>query len=486
MAHIELHGNDENHTASNHPPSKNNDLLLKTGLAASGVIVTPYIGDALGISAATVPQIMALMHGHELGTAGTGLAGGINSLLSNIPYAGETLAAGGITTAVTSGIIGIGGILIGNYLDKKPHKAGDIPWGKVIKYAALTTSILIALPSILTGISVGLGYLAAFAGAGAASSAIGALAGTVGSIGGVSMATAGAGIGSAFIHLVTCGGAALSVAGAIYLDSNTKLGTDHSANIEIKDHPPIKRAEPCKIEFSLTDENGKNLTPDDLKETYTKKLHVMVVDSSLNDYHHLHPQYDQTTGLFAVSFIPKVQGDYSAWCDFKLQKNDLHVVLKNKISAQNDYNISPVIQHTNTASNDNMSVDIDTNPPLSAGKSSTLNLKIRDKSGNAVKLEPIMGAYAHLVGFSKDGETLIHCHPLDAPQNEGDLEFHIAPQKEGFTKFFLQVKTEGSEALIPFGQYIQPANIQPANIKIPTKFTHRHHLIIENNIANLR
>ncbi len=459
------------HNASDgkHITSKRSGMLLKGGLATSGLIVTPYIGDALNLSTTTAPEIMAALHSHGLGT---GIAGGINSLLDMIPYVGDTLSAGGIATTASSGIIGIGGILLGNYLDKKPHKEGSIPWGKVIKYAALTTSILIALPSILTGISVGITYLASFAGAEIASSVMATTSSTLGSIGGMSMATAGAGLGSALTHLITCGGAALSVAGAIYLDNDNDTSVKPSIKVEIKENPTIKRGERCKIEFRISDENGKAITPDDMRETYTKKLHVMLVDSSLSDYHHIHPEYDKNTELFTLSFVPKVQGEYNIWQDFTLQKNDCNIILKNKISSARDYKIPPIIQHTNSVANQDSNVDIDVNPPLSAGKDSTLTLKVTNKSGGIVKFEPIMGAYAHLVGFSKDGENFIHCHPINDNSN-GDLHFHITPEKEGATKFFLQIKTDGNEAIIPFGQYIQPPSKFVQREATPHNFTAR-------------
>lgn len=444
---------EHNSSDGKHTPSKRSGMLLKGGLAASGLIVTPYVGDALNLSATTVPEIMIALHSHGLGT---GIAGGINSLLNMIPYVGDTLSAGSIAATASSGIIGIGGILLGNYLNKKPHKSGDIPWGKVIKYAALTTSILIALPSILTGISVAISYLASFAGAEIASSVMAATSSSLGSIGGMSMAMAGAGLGSALTHLITCGGAALSVAGAIYLDKDNDTSVNSSMNVEIKGNPVIKRGEPCKIEFCISDGNGKTLTPEDMQETYTKKLHVMLVDSSLSDYHHIHPEYDKNTELFTLSFVPKVQGEYNVWQDFTLQKDDSNIILKSKINSARDYKIPPIIQHTNSVTTQNNNIDIDVNPPLNSGKDSTLTLKVTDKSGSMVKFEPIMGAYAHLVGFSKDGENFIHCHPINNNPT-GDLQFHITPEKGGYTKFFLQIKTDGNEVIVPFGQYIQPS-----------------------------
>lgn len=450
----------ENHYAggATHHSAEKAGLLLKGGLATSGIIIAPYAGDAIGISAKTVPEIMEVMHGHGLGS---GIAGGINSLLSNIPYIGETLSSGSMATTAASGIIGIGGILLGNYLEKKHHKEGGIAWGKIIKYSALTTSILIALPSILTGLSVGLTYLASFAGAGVISNAIASATGVLGSIGGMNVAAAGAGIGSAMTHIITCGGAALSVAGAIYLDKATEPTNDKPA-IEITKKTPIKRGETCKIEFQITDSAGNPLAPEDLKETYTKKLHVMMVDNSLNDYHHLHPEFDKNSNKFSFSFVPKMQGEYNMWSDFTLQNDSSNSILRNKIESNSDYKIPAVIQHANFAFADGINVEITPTPPLTSGKNSNLQFNIT-KAGIPAKLEPVMGAYAHLVGFSKDGENFIHCHPLNPENNGGILQFHIEPQNEGFTKFFLQIKADGMETIIPFGQYIQP----------PDKFSQR-------------
>ncbi len=119
--------------------------------------------------------------------------------------------------------------------------------------------------------------------------------------------------------------------------------------------------------------------------------------------------------------------------------------------------MAAIIQHTNAVNTDSGNITIEPVPPLSAGEASNIKIKVSSKSGAQVKLQELMGAYAHLVGFSKDGENLIHCHPLNmAENNNGELNFHVTPEKSGFTKFFLQIKTDGKESVIPFGQYIQP------------------------------
>lgn len=455
------------HSHHNH---KLHDLMLKSGIAASGVIVAPYIGDALKLSSTSVHDIMHSLHG---GGYGTGLAGGINSMLASVPVIGETLAEGGIATAGTSGLIGIGGVLLGNYIEKhRKDEDKDKPnWGKIIKYAALTTSALIALPSILTGLSVGISYIASLAGAEAAASAIGAVSGTIGAIGEMNHMSAAGGIGSMLTHIITCGGAALSVTGAIYADNKYEHehdkphihgNNDHGITTEIVGNPNINKDEQCSVKLRIRDKNGKNLTADDLIITHEKKLHFLIVDNSLNDYHHIHPEYDSKTGLFVASFTPNIQGEYNVWSNFRLAENGSYIITKNKIPALRDHKIVPSIQHNNFVENDSVSLEIKAEPPLTAGADSHLAVRIKNKGKSPIKLDTIMGEYAHLVAFSKDGGDFIHCHPMGNESEinkngqENSLKFHVAPQKEGFTKFFLQMKINGKETTIPFGQYIRP------------------------------
>ncbi|MGE0754702.1 MAG: hypothetical protein AB7L92_06035 [Alphaproteobacteria bacterium] len=66
-------------------------------------------------------------------------------------------------------------------------------------------------------------------------------------------------------------------------------------------------------------------------------------------------------------------------------------------------------------------------------------LTLHDASGMPVRdLEPVMGAYAHMVGFSADGNRIIHCHPV------GD-----EPQYAGKTQFYVQIRRQGNDTYIP-------------------------------------
>ncbi|MEZ5691766.1 MAG: hypothetical protein R3D71_08905 [Rickettsiales bacterium] len=463
---------DHHHDYKQH---KHYGALLKTGLVTSGVIITPYVGEALKLSGTSVNDIMHSFHsaGH-----GSGLAGLINGFMGNIPVVGETLAEGGIATAASSGIIGIGGVLLGNYLEKKEKEKDvddkKISWGKIIKYAALATSALIALPSILTGISVGISYIASFAGAEVAASVMSALSSSIGTIGEMHMASAASGLGSAFTHLITCGGAALSVTGAMYASEKAEQEitehANHNGHIDLQNNidkhvstnlvsnPKIEIGKETELSFQLKDSNGRVLTGNDLKESFTEKLHVLIIDKSMKDFHHIHPVYDENTGLFTASFTPKSRNSYDVWADYTLIGSGQNIIAKNSIPSSVRYDVSPNIQHMLTAEKGDIEIELDANPPLSAGEDTTLKVSVKSKSGKAIKLDEILGAKAHLVGFNRNGESLVHSHPIDSYEASGatNLRFHVKPDMGGATKFFLQMKIDGKETVIPFGQYIRP------------------------------
>jgi hypothetical protein len=57
-----------------------------------------------------------------------------------------------------------------------------------------------------------------------------------------------------------------------------------------------------------------------------------------------------------------------------------------------------------------------------------------------------MAAFAHLVGFNEDGETVLHMHPIGPPiLNQAErggpaLNFKLYATKPGFTRLFAQVQ----------------------------------------------
>jgi hypothetical protein len=79
------------------------------------------------------------------------------------------------------------------------------------------------------------------------------------------------------------------------------------------------------------------------------------------------------------------------------------------------------------------------------------------------KLEPVMGAFAHMVAFPTDLGSVTHVHPMgaepktNAERGGPELSFHVEADKPGFQKFFLQTQIGGKEKYAAFGLNVEAA-----------------------------
>lgn len=204
--------------------------LAVGGLVAGATLVAaPYVLPAFGIGTQDMAADAMFMLHNRVG--GDGLAGIINQGLEAVPFIGGRLADGGWFNALASGVVGIGGVLLGRSMhDDKSNKA-RYKLGSLIQYAALATSALIALPTVLTAISSGLIYTGMLAGGanptpemvGALSEFNGFIGDTVGTIGDRTDAFMGvSGIAAMTPHYFTCGVSVLPTAVSLGLKHKEK------------------------------------------------------------------------------------------------------------------------------------------------------------------------------------------------------------------------------------------------------------------------
>ena len=78
------------------------------------------------------------------------------------------------------------------------------------------------------------------------------------------------------------------------------------------------------------------------------------------------------------------------------------------------------------------------------------------------RLEPVMAAFAHLVGFYDDGRTVVHLHPaggeITNPGLRGGptLDFKFYPPKSGFLRLYAQVQVDGQAVFASFNLNVAP------------------------------
>lgn len=200
---------------------------------------------------------------------------------------------------------------------------------------------------------------------------------------------------------------------------------------------------------TLSDDAGQPLPPDRLQTLHTKKLHLLVIDESMTDYRHVHPEATQAAGVYSFSFTPATAHDYALWADFapKGGKEEyIRMALKGKEAcAAPCVDETPSFFATAGALRARLSVE-----------DGMGTLSLSDKEGKPVSdLEQVMGAYAHVVGFYADGKDVIHVHPM-SEEPDSELMFHMEAPRAGTVKLFAQVRRKGKDIYFPFTVRLSP------------------------------
>jgi hypothetical protein len=178
-------------------------------LAAGTVMIAPHILPALGAgSEEMAARSMWMLH------ESSGLAGTLNEGLAAVPFIGSKLAEGGFFNAIVTGIVGVGGVMLGDSIGQKENGETAVRWGKFIRYGALVTSALVALPTVLTALGSGIIFLSTLAEDSVLSSNIVSLINSsIGTMAGVDHPMTGlSGITAALPHFITCGASLLPAA----------------------------------------------------------------------------------------------------------------------------------------------------------------------------------------------------------------------------------------------------------------------------------
>ncbi len=246
-----------------------------------------------------------------------------------------------------------------------------------------------------------------------------------------------------------------------------KMDMEHSAStntlkLEMISPALLEVGREAKLTLKLSEAvNNKPVPFEKLKEAHTKRFHLLVIDETLTDYHHVHPVPDKKTGEYSFSFVPNKKGNYRIWADvipIATGKEEYIIAdLKGKEAAKG--NIEK--KSSNKVIVDGLTFELLFDTELKAGSQAMGKVKITKGKKPVTNLQPIMGAFAHIVAFNEDRESIVHIHPMGKePESASDrggpeLDFHIEPKKAGFNKLFVQVNVNGKEVFAPFGVVIK-------------------------------
>jgi hypothetical protein len=212
-------------------------------------------------------------------------------------------------------------------------------------------------------------------------------------------------------------------------------------------------------------EDGQPVTLSDLEEAHTRKIHLLISDISETDYHHEHPE-PVGNGEYAFSFTPHRPDTYRVWADLLPMRTHVQQYSVADIPSSTPRQAKLVDNEV-----ENRHVEIDgykfdlsfENERIRERDTVAGKLRVTQPDDQPCnKLEVVMGAFGHFVGFGDDFGTVLHLHPVgplitDTQARGGpELPFYFRSNKPGTFRLFAQVKINGKDFFPRFVLQVQP------------------------------
>ena len=208
---------------------------------------------------------------------------------------------------------------------------------------------------------------------------------------------------------------------------------------------------------------GKPIGPADLLVAHTQKLHLLIVDPTLTDYQHIHPEPGRRAGTWEFDFKPGRPGAYRVFADFTpvATQRGLYAAVDFTVPGE----VANVIQTANTTAQvGNLNFELVLPGRFRAGVPADLTLRIQSAGDEKkpVPLQPVMGAFAHVVAFDEQRSGFAHLHPqqvdLSQPPDavKPELNFKVLIPKPGRYVIWAQVNLAGDETFVPFWVDVLP------------------------------
>lgn len=225
---------------------------------------------------------------------------------------------------------------------------------------------------------------------------------------------------------------------------------------------PLEAGKPVKVTVQLRAAgSGKPVTMADLMEMHTQKIHLLIVDPSLQDYHHEHPVPTDNPGEWSFTFTPKLSSSYRIFADIVPVANIVQEYAVADLPGSGP--AQPIPPHPENVLKSkaggyefNLKFLTLNGQPPAAGQVETMSVTITKDGKPVTTLEPVMNTFAHAVGFYEDYATVLHLHPIGGdildPEARGGpkIEFKFYAPKAGYLRLYCQVLIGGEMIFAPF------------------------------------
>ncbi len=230
---------------------------------------------------------------------------------------------------------------------------------------------------------------------------------------------------------------------------------------------PVEAGKQLTVKVRMAKADKSPVLHADLLEMHTQPIHLLIEEPGLGDYHHEHPVPTTVSGEYEFTFTPKKSAPYRIWADIVPEATGVQELPFADLPSTGT--AAPATDTANRFTSSaggyqfTLTLAGGNDEPAKAQQARNMTIHVADSAGKPVtQLEPVMNAFAHLVGFYGDYQAVVHLHPTGGDVLNGSLRggptlgFIFFPPKAGFIRLYCQVSIGGEMLFAPFNVNVVP------------------------------
>ncbi len=232
-------------------------------------------------------------------------------------------------------------------------------------------------------------------------------------------------------------------------------------------HDPVSRVEielegadsvgagRVQLQFQLIDtEKRRALTPAELDVVHEKKLHVFAFDPAMKEFRHEHPEFNGTAWVLETTLA--VNAKYWLWAQGQISDDGEEFAAKDRFTVTGgspENPVPPFLGVVRSGANGN-SVATLVYTRLRAGRPASVSVRFSRNDGTVPALTPWLGAPAHVMAFTSDGDSMLHVHPMDHG-TPNELMLHVTFKWVGEYRLWVQYIDGGTLRTVPLSVHVE-------------------------------
>lgn len=216
--------------------------------------------------------------------------------------------------------------------------------------------------------------------------------------------------------------------------------------------------------YSFTILNNFGKTVENFSVAHEKLMHIVLMNNSLGEFQHLHPEYDPNTSVFTIKdVIFPSDGEYLIYLDFLAEADEenrgimIPQLIAEKLTVGKSDNTAPQKLTVDTLDKNSTSITKNVDRykvamgsikepliHLTRYTDNKFSFTVDDVDGKKINpLEKYLGTYGHLVIIHEGTHQYIHAHPLETG-TVNSMEFDVKFPLPGTYKLFFQFQHDGT------------------------------------------